>query len=114
MPKENRRNRLNPASPDRRTVVQGCMAGRAWWPCACAWLRPLQHSRAAPVQGCVSLGVFPLALPGLRLTCILPLIPPESFLFSSKPEKAQISHNMSIIKSKEANLSHSHIDLAYK
>jgi len=64
-----------------RALAHGHTHGRAWWSCARAWLRPLQHGRAAPVHGRVILRVFPLAFPGLRFTFILPLIPPESYLF---------------------------------
>ena len=69
-------------------------------PCACAWLRPQQHGRAAPVHNHMSLRVFPFALPGLRLTSTLLLIPPESYLFHQNPkvlpentDKLQYKHN---------------------
>jgi len=47
-----------------------------------------------------SLRPFPLTLPGLRLTSILPLIPPESYLSHQNPkvlpgstDKPQDKHN---------------------
>ena len=74
--------------------------GRSWWPCARVRLRPLQHGCAPPMHGHVSLRVFLLALPGLRLTSTLLLIPLESYLFHQNPkvfpentDKLQCKHN---------------------
>ena len=73
--------------------VHGHVHGRAW-------LRLLQHGHAAPVHGRMSLHVLLLALSGLRLTFILPLIPPESYLFHQNlkvlpksTDKPQYEHN---------------------
>ena len=83
-----------------------------------ACLRVLQH-------GCVALCTvvrpwpFQFTLSGLRLTSILPLFFLQFFLkaiFLIKTRRfsleVQISHNISIIESKEANLPLSHLDLA--
>jgi len=69
------------------------------------------------MHGRASFLSLPFALLRLRLTSILPSIPCESYFCSQNPKfflKAQISHNISIFESKEANLSLSHVDLSWK
>ena len=89
------------------------------WPCAThgqqhgratgwATFLALQHGLAFPMHGRVSFRLLPFALPRLYLTSILPSTPCKT-IFVLKTRrfslKAQISHNLSILESKEANLS---------
>jgi len=87
----------------RRTAVPQHMANRALKHSHThgrAWLWPLQHVHAGPMHGRASLRLFLLALSGLRLTSILPSIPPESYLSHQNPkvlsestDKPQYKHN---------------------
>jgi len=57
----------------------GCGAG-------CAAFLGLEHGRASPMQGHASFRSLPFALPGLRLTSILPSTPYKSYLCSQNPK----------------------------
>ena len=81
----------------------------------CATFLGLQHGRASPMHGRASFRSLPFALLRLHWTSILlQFLVKAIFVLKTRrfSLKAQISHNISIFESKEANLSLSYVNLA--